>query len=58
MALLGEEAERYRVTLTAGRFVSARGFDLLDERIAVLRAPAPTEPEAPLVFSLTWSPVD
>ena len=58
VALLGEEAQSYRVTLTAGRFVSARGFDLLDERVAVLRAPASAEPEAPWVYSLTWSPVD
>jgi hypothetical protein len=56
---LGDSFDGCRFVLTAGRFISADGFELSDDkRIATLRVPndRPTaSPGATLRFSLTWT---
>jgi len=59
---LGDSFEHCRFVLSAGRFVSAEGFELSDDkREATLRIPDKsngTSPTALLRFSLTWTEVE
>ena len=52
---LAAEAEEYRILLTRGRFVDARGFDI-EERgdLAIAREAEPNE-DGSVTYSLTWS---
>jgi hypothetical protein len=53
VALL-EDLDRYRIVLTEGRFVSALGFEIVDDGTAVEAKPEQVPVDRPAVLRLTW----